>query len=103
MRFAKAFLIIAGVLAVLGFGLWHFFLKDQVAFADVASAYVAKQTCSCVFVAERELASCLTDFTQDVSQLDVTQAEGRVTASALGLISSTAIHQPDLGCVLEPS
>ena len=110
MNIGKAFLITLAALAVIGLAFWQFFLKDQVAFAEVAAAYVAKQTCSCRFVAEREMASCLTDFTQDVSQLDVSEtttdangtSEQTVTASALGLISATAVHQPGLGCVLRP-
>lgn len=106
MRLAKAFLVIAVVIGALGFAAWHFVLRDQVAFAQVATAYVAKQACSCRHVAARDLQSCLGDFTEDISQLSVrdTQSGGRpaVTASALGLVAETAVYQPGLGCALAP-
>jgi len=109
MKFAKAFLIILAVLAVIGTAAWQFFLKEQVGFGKVATAYAAKQICSCRFVSEREMDSCQTDFTQDISQLKITEtyidATGRtdqsVTASALGIISATATYEPGLGCVLQ--
>ncbi len=101
MKFIKAFLIILIVLAVIGGALWHFFLKEQVGFGKVATAYAAKQVCSCRFVSEREMASCQTDFTQDISQLKISETEDSVTASALGIISATASYEPGLGCVLQ--
>jgi len=109
MKFAKAFLIILAVLAIVGGALWHFFLKEQVGFGKVATAYAAKQICSCRFVSEREMDSCQADFTQDVSALEISEtyidATGRadqsITASALGLISATASYEPGLGCVLQ--
>jgi len=106
MKFARPLVIAVIVLALIGAALWHFVLREQVAFADIATAYVAKQTCSCRFVGERELDSCLGDFTTDVSMLDVSEAGSpgaeTITASALGLISATAVHQPGRGCVLQP-
>ncbi len=106
MRLATVFLVIAVVIGALGFAAWHFVLREQVAFAQVATAYVAKQACSCRHVAGRSLESCLGDFTQDISQLDVrdTLSAGRpaVTASALGLVSETAAYQPAMGCSLQP-
>ncbi len=109
MKFIKAFLIILLVLALIGGALWQFFLKEQVGFGQVATAYAAKQICSCRFVSEREMASCQTDFTQDIGQLEISEtyidATGRtdqsVTASAFGVISATATYQPELGCVLK--
>lgn len=104
MRFAKIFLITFAVLALVGGSVWQFWLKEQMAFAQIATAYVAKQTCSCRFVAERSLESCLVDFTQDVSQLEVSEVPERraVKASALGLIVETASYRPGLGCALDP-
>lgn len=109
MKFAKAFLIVLAVLLVVGGLLWQFFLKEQVSFGQVASAYAAKQICSCRFVSEREMASCKTDFTQDISALTITEtyidptgrADQSITASALGgAISAKATFEPGLGCVL---
>jgi len=114
MKFAKAFLILLAVLALIGAGVWQFFLKDQVALGEVGAAYVAKQVCSCRFVSEREMDSCMTDFTPEVSenlaQLNVSEsyidATGRTDQSITvtgpgGLISEKAIFEPGLGCVLQ--
>lgn len=109
MKFAKAFLIILVVLAIIGGALWHFFLKEQVGFGKVATAYAAKQICSCRFISEREMDSCKTDFTQDISQLKISETDidttgptdQSVTASVLGVISATATYDPSLGCVLQ--
>ena len=109
MKFTKAFLFLLLVLALIGAGMWQFLLKDQVALAKVATASTAKQICSCRFVAKREMDSCQTDFTQDISQLKITEshidATGRadqsVTVSALAIVSATATYQPGLGCTLQ--
>lgn len=110
MKFAKSFVGIIVVLALAGAGIWHFWLKDQAAFGQVATAYAAKQICSCRFVSERDMESCKTDFTQDISQLkisefieelDTGETTQGVTASALGVISATASYEPGLGCVLQ--
>ncbi|MEM8635393.1 MAG: hypothetical protein AAGF33_10495 [Pseudomonadota bacterium] len=106
MKFSRLVFITLAVIVLGSAALWQFFLKGQLAYADIASAYVAKQTCSCRFVAERELESCLGDFTQDVSILSVSEieslGEAGIQASALGLISATAVHKPGGGCVLRP-
>ena len=110
MKFVKALLILLAVLAFVGAATWHFFLKDQVALGKVGTAYASKQICSCRFVSERELESCKTDFTQDISALKITEdyieTTGRtdqsITASAMmGIISAKATYEPGLGCVLQ--
>lgn len=114
MRFFKAFLILLAVLALIGAGVWQFFLKERVAFGNVGSAYAAKQICSCRFISEREMESCQGDFTPEikegVDQLTISEtyidATGRtdqsITVSALGgLISGKATYEPGLGCVLQ--
>ncbi|MEM9055168.1 MAG: hypothetical protein AAGB16_07575 [Pseudomonadota bacterium] len=113
MNLVKTILIIVAILFVIGIALWHFFLREQVAFAQVATAYGAKQVCSCRFLAEREFESCLGDFTEDVSQIRFkvsssrvaadgeTETEDTVTASVLGgLIKNQARYEPGLGCTL---
>lgn len=109
MKFTKATLILIAALALVGAAAWQFALKDQIAFGKVASAYAAKQICSCRFVSKREMESCKTDFTQDISALTISESDtdttGRVdqsiTASAaLGLISEKATFEPGLGCTL---
>ena len=113
MKFTKAFLILLAVLAIIGAAAWQLFLKDQIALGKVGGAYAAKQICSCRFVSEREMESCMTDFTPEVqenlSQLTISEsyidttgrADQSITASALGgLISETATFEPGLGCTL---
>ncbi len=92
-------LLIIGVLVVLmGIGVWSG--KDTLAAARVGTVYVAKQTCSCLFVAGRPIDSCYTDFDPEaVRRLDVSVANSGVTVSALGgMIAARAQYEPGYGC-----
>ena len=101
MKWVKGILWILLTLAVLGGLVWQFWLKDQVSFMHIAVAHGAKHTCSCVFVAERSLDSCLTDFTQDLSMFTFTERESAMEVSLFeGRISARAEHTPGLGCTL---
>ena len=101
MKRVKALLVAGGLLIVAGGIGWRVWLKDQVEYAQVATAYGAKMVCSCLHVAERPMESCMTDFTVDVSQVRFSD-NGRMThASVLGgLVSSKAKYEPGLGCTL---
>jgi hypothetical protein len=102
MKLVKAFAI-GVILTGLAAGLaWQSFLKDQIAFARIASAYGAKMVCSCRFVAGRPMESCLTDFTADLSQIRFKEYGDTVRASVLGgLISSQARNTgPETGCTM---
>ena len=116
MKSVKAVLITLLALIVIGGAVWQFWFKQQVAFAQVATAYGAKQVCSCRFVAERALESCFGDFTEDVSAVSfkvsssrvtengVSAEEDTVTASVLGgLIKNRARFEPGLGCTVVKS
>lgn len=95
----RKWLLIIGVLVVLiGAGVWS--SKDVVATARVGTVYVAKQTCSCLFVAGRPLDSCYTDFDDEaVRPLDVSVSQNTVTVSALGgVISARAQFDRGYGC-----
>ena len=103
MKTIKVFLIAAGVLAVIGGLFWQFFLRGQVEYAQLATAYTAKQVCSCRFVAAREMASCQNDFTENVSAVKLTEgsdAAGEfIKASVLwGMVSAKAEHVDGMGC-----
>lgn len=113
MKVVKVLAMIALVIAVFAVGIWQFWLKPQVAFAQVATAYGAKQVCSCRFVAERELQSCFGDFTDDIGQIEFSVSSSRVTengearagdtvtASVLGgFIKNQARFEPGLGCTV---
>ncbi len=101
MKFVKVLLILAAVLGLIAAGIWHFALKGQMAYAQIASAYTAKQVCSCRFIAKRELKSCVKDFTDDISALSITQKDNMVISRApLGLAQSRARYTPKLGCAL---
>lgn len=109
MTRTKLFLII---FLILGFGLsilWQFSLKEQIGFGKLATAYAAKQVCSCRYVAERPLESCKQDFTQDISLVSFQERTDKETAiremRALaigGLVQATAVYEPRFGCSLKP-
>lgn len=95
----RKWLLIIGVLVVLIVaGMWS--SRDTIATARVGTVYVAKQTCSCLFVAHRQAGSCYTDFDPEVvRRLNVSIATNSVTVSALGsLISARAQYDAGYGC-----
>jgi hypothetical protein len=90
--------IIGGaVVAVLAAGAW--FGRDAAAFADIGTAYAAKQTCSCVFVSGRTLESCRADLPAAPGvDLKIAVSGDEVTASALGLFKASARFENGYGC-----
>jgi hypothetical protein len=91
--------LIAGVVVLLvGIGVWG--ARDTFATARIGTTYVAKQTCSCLFVAGRPPDSCHTDFDPEaLRSLEVVTGGNTVTVSALGgLISARAEFEKDYGC-----
>lgn len=101
MKVVKAIFIVFIGLALIAGAVWQFYLKEQREFALVATAYSAKMVCSCRFVAERSMDSCLTDFTEDISALTITENGNTITSIApLGLSSDTAAFESGLGCTL---
>lgn len=86
---------------VLAFGLLAL-LSGPVAYARLATGYVAQQTCACLHVAEREMASCMSDYPADaVSQMSVTEDGDTVRASALGgVFKAEAAYEEGFGCSL---
>ena len=101
MKVVKVLLITFAVMLVLiGVG-WQVWLKDQVAYARIATAYGAKQVCSCLHVAERPMDSCMDDFTTDISAVRIAD-DGAVTRASVlgGLVDAKARFEPGLGCTL---
>jgi hypothetical protein len=85
-------------LAALGAGAWA--SRGQIAYANIATGYAAKQTCSCLHVSGRSLDSCIADFPADAREnIRVTQDGNSVKASVLfGAISASAIYEEEYGC-----
>lgn len=95
--------LFAGLLLIAaGAGAWY--LPHLRSSADVGAGFVAKQTCSCVFVGERSLASCGADLPGSVAAVDaelLDAGEGvRAWVPLLG--GRIARHQTPFGCTLEP-
>lgn len=102
MKLVKALAITAAGLAIAAALGWQFYFKKQLAFAQIATAYGAKMVCSCRFVAQRPMQSCMRDFTTDISMITINETGTAIQASVLGgLISSDArLTGPETGCIL---
>jgi hypothetical protein len=74
--------------------------RNFYATAHIGATYVAKQTCSCLFVAKRTEQSCRTDYNAaDLQRLKVEPGDSDVTVSALGgMISGRAEFEQGFGC-----
>ncbi|MDX1293473.1 MAG: hypothetical protein R3265_11745 [Hyphomonas sp.] len=104
MKRVKVLLILIGSLLAIGGFTWQFWLKGQVEFAEISTAYTAKMVCSCLHVAERDLESCKQDFTVDVGAVSFSDDGETTRASVLGgLIRADARFAPGLGCTLVKS
>lgn len=102
----------SGVKVIIGLGVvvigigtmaYMIWLKPQLEFAEIATAFAAKKFCSCLYVAELSVDQCKIDFTDDVSMATFIAEDGAATVKVLGgRISSRAVYQEGLGCVLRP-
>lgn len=95
----KGLLIGAGVVVVIVAGAMYAG-RDTWASAKIGTVYVAKQTCSCLFVAGRPMESCRTDYDPAaIKPLTVEALDQGVKVSALaGLVSARAEFEPGFGC-----
>lgn len=103
MALRKRWIVLAVLLviaAALAAGAWS--NRGQIAYAQIATGYAAKQTCSCRFVSGRTLDSCVGDFPADAREaLSVREDGKRVRASILfGAISAEAVFEDEFGCRL---
>ncbi len=73
-------------------------------YAQAGTAYAAKNTCSCRYLAGRDINSCQTDFIPGMETIFVSddEAEREVTAFVPLVASATARFDEEFGCVLEP-
>ncbi len=90
------------VAIAMGLVVWRWYLPTRFA-VDIGAAMLAKQVCSCVYVANRNLADCRADqFTStDPIALEILVDPERVRAWVTGFGERTAIHREGLGCTLE--
>jgi len=90
----------AVLIGALGAGLW--LGRGTYTSAQIGTSYVAKQTCSCLFVVRRSAEACSRDYeAQGIERLTVQPAASGVTVSALGgLLSATAEFEAGFGCHL---
>ncbi|MEL6686192.1 MAG: hypothetical protein AAFP97_01065 [Pseudomonadota bacterium] len=104
MKIVKVIIAMGVILGLMAGAAYTFWLKPQLEFANVATAFAAKKVCSCLHVAEMSLEQCRADFTDDVSMATIIAEGQTVTVEVLGgRVSSRAVHTPDLGCTLLPA
>ncbi|MGJ8561222.1 MAG: hypothetical protein ACSHX3_13385 [Litorimonas sp.] len=104
MSVVKVIIGLGVALIVVGTAAYAFWLKPQLEFAEIATAFGAKKFCSCLYVAELTVDQCKADFTDDVSMATFTSEDQAVTVEVLGgRMSSRAVYNEGLGCVLNPA
>jgi len=96
------FYVLLGLLLLLILGAWYVFPR-----LPIITGYAAKMTCSCYFVADRDLESIQQEDLNFslVARASVSVNEGDQSASAtvLGMARQTAVYRPGLGCTLIPN
>jgi hypothetical protein len=95
---ARNRMIIGIAVVILGVGAW--LVHRLVEKAHIGTAYVAKLTCSCLFVSHRSLQSCATDYDAEAVRPLTREVVGQsVTVSALGhVIATRAVFEQGFGC-----
>jgi hypothetical protein len=92
--------LIAIIVLVVLVGAAMFFGRDTWTTAKLGTVYVAKQTCSCLFVAARPMDSCRTDYDPAaIKPLTVEKLEHGVKVTALGgIVAAQAEFEQGFGC-----
>jgi hypothetical protein len=69
---------------------------------NIGAGYIAKQMCSCVFVAERDFTACRFDMPPDMARVRAALLDGErgVRAWLPGIVERTARYTPGTGCTL---
>jgi hypothetical protein len=87
------------VLCTIAYWAW----TGPIAYARIATGYVAQQTCACVHVSNRSLDACLTDFAaEDIKPITITAPDqSHISAEVLGgLVRAEAVADGAYGCRL---
>ena len=67
----------------------------------IGTGYMAKQICSCVFVAGRDAAACAADMPASMERIRyAVDADGVRARVLFGLVERQALHHPGSGCTL---
>ena len=92
--------ILGSAALVFGAGAW--FAHRMVEQARIGTAYVAKLTCSCLFVSHRSMQSCGSDYDMPAAKLLTEEVgERSVAVSVPGhLITTRAVFDQGFGCHL---
>lgn len=89
------------ILAILVGAAWYVLPR-----LPIVSGYAAKMTCSCYFLADRDLTSIKQEDLNfsliRFANVSVVDDEQYATASIAGLARQTAVYRPGLGCTLVP-
>lgn len=99
--------VVAAAILAAGGAFWLAFLGPTVAQARIATGYLAKTVCSCVFVGGETLDRCKSDALLDrspqMARIEVTLEAGRkqVRAHFFPFPSDTAIFEEGFGCRLK--
>lgn len=93
------------LLIAVGLTLWLYLRTSTLGQrAVIGTGYVAHVVCSCRYLGNRELASCLTDFEPGMEMVRVSDDAGarRITAWVPLISRQTASYSADYGCMLDP-
>jgi hypothetical protein len=97
---------LAGVFLVamaLGLGAWAY--RTLLPYPEIGGVYLAKQVCSCLFVAGRSEGSCRAEFEPDISRFDLSVDRSGLPAHAkvttrLAVFSGEATYADGYGCTV---
>jgi len=94
--------LVAGGLVGVGLvaGYLLFYVPTRAA-VHIGAGMLAKQVCSCVHIAGREVADCRADEFASMDPIQLELREARVRAFVPLFGERTAIHRDGLGCALE--
>ena len=92
-------LAVVAVTVIAGVGAWRALRLSEM--GHIGAGYAAQQTCACVFVSHRTLASCMTDLEPLARRLvSVSVGTDEVTAHTFGLSRTVARYEQGYGCSL---
>jgi hypothetical protein len=99
-RWLKRTLLVLTVLLVAGAITWRALHLSEL--SHIGAGYAAQETCSCLFVSARSMASCKSDLNPMAQKfVSIRVNLDEVTATALGISTATSRYHKGLGCSLK--